>query len=97
MPALNTMQVTLPGQAAGLESKRPRWNARAETFELPFNGRANFASARNFQLVVCGNSAHARQTVLLYGKLDDDEFALDFAHPLSMLQALAIVLTTSGW
>ena len=35
--------------------------------------------------------------VLLYGKLEEDEFALDYAHPLSMLHALAIVLTTWGW
>jgi len=39
----------------------------------------------------------AKQTVLLYGKLEEDDFALDFAHPLSMLQALAIVLTTWDW
>ena len=31
------------------------------------------------------------------GKMEEDEFALDFAHPLSVLNAFAIVLTTFGW
>jgi hypothetical protein len=34
---------------------------------------------------------------LLYGKMEEDEFALDFAFPLSLLNAFAIVLTTWGW
>ena len=78
-----------------LESRKPKWNARTETYELPFGGRANWASARNFQLV--DRDGAADRAVLLYGKMEEDEFALDFAHPLSMLHALAIVLTTWGW
>ena len=78
-----------------LESRSPKWNSRTETFELPFGGRANHASARNFQLVARGASDD--RVVLLYGKMEDDEFALDFAHPLSVLHAFAIVLTTFGW
>ena len=45
--------------------------------------------------------AHSDQSservVLLYGKMEEDEFALDLAHPLSLLHAFAIVLTTWGW
>ena len=37
------------------------------------------------------------RAVLLYGKMDEDEFALDFSYPLSVLHALSIVLTTWGW
>jgi len=78
-----------------LQSRKPKWNARTETYELPFGGRANWASARNFQLV--DRDGPADRAVLLYGKMEEDEFALDFAYPLSMLHALAIVLTTWGW
>ena len=78
-----------------LESRRPKWNPRTETYELPFAGRANWASARNFQLIE--RDGQPDRAVLLYGKLEEDEFALDFSHPLSMLHALAIVLTTWGW
>ena len=80
---------------AVLESRRPKWNPRTETYELPFSGRANWASARNFQLV--DRDGAADRAVLLYGKLEEDEFALDFSQPLSMLHALSIVLTTWGW
>jgi len=78
-----------------LESRRPKWNSRTETYELPFGGRANWASARNFQLVERDQSSE--RVVLLYGKMEEDEFALDLAHPLSLLHAFAIVLTTWGW
>jgi hypothetical protein len=78
-----------------VQSRVPKWNARTETYELPFGGRANWASARNFQLVERGGQPE--RVVLLYGKMEEDEFALDFSYPLSILNAFAIVLTTSGW
>lgn len=78
-----------------LESRLPKWNGRTKTYELQFHGRAKLASARNFQLVHRGGQRE--RPVLLYGKLDDDVFALDFAHPLSILQSFAIVLTTWKW
>ena len=78
-----------------LESRRPKWNPRTETFELPFGGRANWASARNFQLI--NREGPNDRAVLLYGKMEEDEFALDFSYPLSPLHALSIVLTTWGW
>ncbi len=84
-----------PEHVSILESRRPKWNARTETYELPFGGRANWASARNFQLVERGEPAD--RVTLLYGKMEEDEFALDFAYPLSLLNAFAIVLTTWGW
>ena len=85
-----------PEHVSILESRRPKWNARTETYELPFGGRANWASARNFQLVERGAS-EGSAVALLYGKMEEDEFALDFAFPLSLLNAFAIVLTTWGW
>lgn len=59
MLAMRLRQVLDGGASGGeltvLESRRPKWNSRTETYELPFGGRANWASARNFQLVErCG-------------------------------------------
>jgi len=89
-----------PSRAAGepyavLESRLPKWNARTETYELPFHGRANEASERNFQLVV--PAGRDERVVLLHGKLDEDRYALDFASPLSPLLAFAISLSTWNW
>lgn len=83
-----------PSDVAFLCSKVPKWNSRSETYELPFHGRANLASVRNFQLV---DRKRADRVVLLYGKVEEDEFALDYAYPLSMLQALSICLSSSAW
>ena len=33
-----------------------RWNPSTDAFELPFHGRANLASERNFQLVTASRS-----------------------------------------
>ena len=80
-----------------LSTKRPRWNARTDAYELPFHGRASLASERNFQLVCVDEP---ERVVLLHGKLDDEPqslFSLDFAHPLSPLQAFALCLSTSRW
>ena len=85
-----------PESLAVVTSKLPKWNSRSQTYELPFSGRANFASARNFQLVEHAAMQRER-VVLLYGKIEEDEFALDFAFPLSLLHAFSICITTFAW
>jgi len=85
-----------PEGTAVVVSRLPKWNNRSQTYELPFSGRANWSSARNFQLVEQGTAGDER-VVLLYGKMEEDEFALDFAHPLSLLHAFAVCLTTFSW
>lgn len=77
-------------------SRLPKWNSRSMTYELPFLGRANFSSARNFQLIEQA-AEQSDRVVLLYGKMEANEFALDFAHPLSLLHAFAICMTTFAW
>lgn len=86
-----------------LQSKKPKWNARTDSYELPFHGRASLASERNFQLLVDGDHvAHPtgfdpQRVVLLHGQLEEDAFALDFAYPLSPLHAFAISLSSYQW
>lgn len=77
-----------------LVSKLPRWNARSETYELPFKGRAQLSSARNFQAV---DNYSRERIVLLYGKMEEEEFSLDFQYPMSPLLAFAVALSTCGW
>ena len=77
-------------------------------YELPFNGRANFASERNFQLVsreggmgeVDRQGLPKQSVLLLHGKLEENPsevFALDFGFPFSPLSALAVVASTWSW
>lgn len=77
-------------------TKLPKWNGRTQSFELAFHGRAKLASERNLQLVERFPRGKER-LLLLCGKLDEDEYALDFAHPLSPVHAFALFLCTSAW
>jgi len=89
-----------------LESKKPVWSPRIKSLTLDFYGRCSRASPKNFQLQLPGAAAAARapgregrprEAELLFGKIDDDVFVLDYKHPLSMAQAFSIALSTKDW
>lgn len=75
-----------------LVNRNPRWNAKVQAFVLNFHGRVTQASVKNFQLVVQGDPSE--QITLQFGRTHTNEFTMDFCHPLSPLQALAITLTS---
>eukprot|EP00752_Nemacystus_decipiens_P018668 g16737.t1 len=75
-----------------LVNRNPRWNAKVQAFVLNFHGRVTQASVKNFQLVVQGDATE--QITLQFGRTHTNEFTMDFCHPLSPLQALAITLTS---
>jgi hypothetical protein len=77
-----------------LTTRRPRWNARHKSLTLDFRGRCTEASAKNFQLEV--PRSHGR-TKLLFGKVGDKKFVLDYKYPLGAVQAFAAALTTAQW
>lgn len=89
-----------------LVSKLPKWDARCESWTLQFLGRCNLASARNFMLHEApgGGQQQSRRgaprdgrTALLYGKMDENDFAMDVASPLSMLQGFGACLSAWAW
>ena len=49
-----------------------------------------------FNALLCARAVYCHAPELIRTS-QEDEFALDFAYPLSMLHALAIILTTWGW
>lgn len=66
-------------------------------FTLPVVNRYFQTSIKNFQLVQWHLSSGRRgsQTLLQFGKLDKDLFALDFAAPLCAKTAFAIALAAT--
>lgn len=66
-------------------------------FTLPVVNRFFQTSIKNFQLVEWHLSSGRRgsQTLLQFGKLDKDLFALDFAAPLCAKTAFAIALAAT--
>lgn len=75
----------------------PVWDERKQTFTINFHGRVRHASSKNFQLVAADEGFEEvsdRPLYLQFGRWDDEVFNLDFAHPLSPLQAFAAALST---
>lgn len=76
-----------------LTSRRPKWNIERRTLTLNFRGRVSKPSSKNFQL----ESPETQEPKLLFGKVDEGKFVLDFSPPLGMMQAFASALTTLHW
>lgn len=83
-----------------LQTRKPKWNSRTDSFELPFNGRASLSSERNFQLVAVDGGHDPRndtKVLLVHGMLSENTYSLDYSHPLSPLHAFAAALTATAW
>lgn len=59
---------------------------------LDFKGRVREVSPKNFQLVHWDHNRNQLGTdlVLLFGKKEHSEYALDFCYPMNALQAFAL-------
>jgi hypothetical protein len=75
-------------------SLRPKWNARMRTLNMNFHGRVKLSSAKNFQLALVDKPEKVR---LLFGKVAQNKYVMDFKGPLNMIQAFAAVVSTSVW
>lgn len=79
-----------------LESKEPQWDIREQKWALDFKGRCTVSSIHNFQLL------SSNETVVLQlgkvghvmGKSRKELFTLDYASPLSALEAFSICITS---
>jgi hypothetical protein len=83
-----------PLQQRVLTTRRPRWNPKHQSLTLDFRGRCSQASAKNFQLADPEAEGNVK---LLFGKVGDNKFVLDYKYPLGMVQAFSAALTTVQW
>jgi tubby-related protein 1 len=65
----------------------PSWNPATRSYEVDFGGRVTKATAKNIQL----EDDH-RRVLLTFGKVEEHRFILDFAYPISPIQAFALAL-----
>merc|ERR1719352_2148813 len=80
-----------PGQADLYQNKAPKWNEQIGAFVLNFNKRVTAASVKNFQLV----SAENPDVVYLqFGRAGKESFTMDVRHPMSIVQAFGMVLSS---
>lgn len=84
-------------------NRRPKWSDKLCAFVLNFSQRVTLSSVKNFQLVsavdhTLSNTdpwfSHDR-VILQFGRCKKNDFALDFAWPMTPLQAFGIALAQS--
>lgn len=73
------------------QNKVPKWNDQIGAFVLNFNKRVSTASVKNFQLV---NQYDPDVVYLQFGRAGKETFTMDVRHPLSIVQAFGIVLSS---
>ena len=94
------IEVHEQAQLISLRTKKPIWSSKHESWCLDFGGRVRRASKKNFMLVVepgredLEEEFGANKTLLLFGKVTNERYSLDYRYPLSPVQALGIALTT---
>lgn len=90
-------------QTLKLQNVLPHWSPQLKCWCLNFNNRVKLPSIKNFQLGINAQkgseavgSTEAKPEVLLqFGKIDEDEFVLDFSPTvMSPLQAFALALSS---
>ena len=86
------------GREVRLQNVPPVYSNERGCYVLNFYGRAQKASARNFQMVECGSEEGLAEDeiVFMHGKNSKDEFNVDYRSPLSQLQAFSISLAAIG-
>ncbi|KAI4887862.1 hypothetical protein NFI96_015072, partial [Prochilodus magdalenae] len=67
------------------------WNEAKQTYEMDFYGRTKRRSRRNFQLV---NADSPDKILMLFARVDDDDFTLDYSYPLCAMHAFSIALSS---
>ncbi len=76
-----------------MTNRKPEWNEKIKGFMLNFGGKVKKPSIKNFILEDEANPETAR---LLFGKIDENEFRLDFGEPISPIVGFGIALSTFG-
>jgi len=77
-----------------LLNKPPRWNEKKRAYMLDFKGRVTRSSVKNFQLVDAMRDPDHKSVLLQHGRVGVNKFTMDVKHPLSILQAFAICLSS---
>ena len=73
-----------------LESKQPTWDEHSRTYQLNFHGRVKMPSVKNFQLC---DPKQPQRVVMQFGKCEENKYCMDYAAPLTLIQAFGIALS----
>jgi hypothetical protein len=74
-------------------NKPPRWSPDIGSYVLNFDGRATISSVKNFIMIGEEESDKAAGKVL-FGKFGKELFNLDIRYPFSILQGVALAVSS---
>ncbi len=77
-----------------LLNKPPKWNPEKGAYMLNFHGRVTQASVKNFQLVDAIRDPKHDNVILQHGRTGGNKFTMDVKHPMSLLAAFAVCLSS---
>ena len=72
-----------------ISCERPRWDERIRIYYLNFWGRIKRKSSKNTLFM----NKDTNKPWFIFGKMDDDEYILDFTYPLSLIQGIATAIS----
>lgn len=73
-------------------NKQPVWNEKEQSYVLSFRGRAKESSIKNF--VITDSLESQEKHLLIFGKAGPEIYNLDIESPFSLIQGIAVALTT---
>lgn len=96
--ACSSQQPRSASCVAALTTRRPKWLPRKKALTMNFYDRVTMSSTMNFMLDVDGEQDPNEQTMkLLFGKVGQNLYALDYRRPFGMVQAFAAALSSAYW
>lgn len=75
-------------------SEDPIWFPEYKEYRLNFNERVKKSSKKNFIMYDSDIEIESHDKIIQFGLIDENTFALDFQHPISIFQAFCIGVTS---
>ena len=73
-------------------SRTAKWNAQVKAYVLNFHGRAAISSIKNF--VITDPEERPENEFVVFGKAAAETFSLDVERPFSLIQGIALAIST---
>ena len=82
------------GKVSILRSVVPQWEEKVKGYVLDFKGRISQGSPKNCQLTTyyAKDGTNGQDILFMFGKRAKDLYVMDFAYPLSIVQAFGIAI-----
>jgi hypothetical protein len=73
------------------ENRKSQWNEGEQMHSLNMKNRAKIASIKNF---ILEDPKDSSREVMLFGKLDQNEFSFDIHYPLNPAVGMAVAISS---